>query len=376
MISTLMISTLMLSTPPPSPPPYPPPRFEVDRSELGRDLAKWLFGQPVSVNELLIVDFHGRHHGREDGALEGAPEGAPAGAPEGAPEGGRRTKLTPRQCERKLVVRVVDVDAEADDEVDDGGGLDAEEGGEREVASVTAAGVHCFRGLVGSATRVFVGHSTAFKGSASQRAVSDGLILLPLGWSRPAPRRRSNVLTLITSDGESFPVNRLLLRPCLSLTKVLFILSLTPIFPICHTPFSLYITSIHFTKAVRSEASHEASVEVDCATFDRVLLYLEARAAGRASHFSFDMATLESLRAAAKALRLASLEEACDAKRGAFESRVCMHTWAEVKTSVFLSLPKCRTPTFAICRKFNSKKIGAQTQCRGWLLADDGRDAF
>ena len=52
-----------------------------------------------------------------------------------------------------------------------------------------------------------------------------------------------------TSDGEVFPVHRTLLRSCIALTK-----------------------------AVRDtqSAQPEVSVDVDCATFDRVLLFLEA----------------------------------------------------------------------------------------------------
>ena len=146
-----------------------------------------------------------------------------------------------------------------------------------------------------------------------------------------------------TSDGEVFPVHRTLLRSCIALTK-----------------------------AVRDtqSAQPEVAVDVDCATFDRVLLFLEAASrlqqrggsggaqgdgrqaggtqagtqagteagteagGGESSNlletFAFDMHTLPSLSLAAKALGCRLLRECCEKRLGAFEERIGMHRWHEV----------------------------------------------
>lgn len=79
--------------------------------------------------------------------------------------------------------------------------------------------------------------------------------------------------------------------------------------PLCHAapprctdgPASLLRSSLRFVQDT-SKAHVEAAVEVDCATFDRVLLYLEAAAKGLASSFNFDINTLPALLKASEAL--------------------------------------------------------------------------
>ena len=63
----------------------------------------------------------------------------------------------------------------------------------------------------------------------------------------------STLHSRLHSDGETFPVHRTLLRPCIALTK-----------------------AVRDTSCV----GKEVDVAVDCATFDRVLLYLEAATRG------------------------------------------------------------------------------------------------
>ena len=104
-----------------------------------------------------------------------------------------------------------------------------------------------------------------------------------------------------TSDGEVFPANKRLLRPCLTLTP-----------------------------QVRAELRAEARVDVDTLTFDRVLIYLECLALGRAppnyaAHFLQDLLT------AGRALRCQSLVAFCEAKLGTLEARVKVHRWADVQ---------------------------------------------
>ena len=97
-------------------------------------------------------------------------------------------------------------------------------------------------------TRVYVLPSTTYKSSELQLRLAAQLDLLP-GPPRPAKPARAVVL-VTSSDGECFPCPKALLKPCIVLTK-----------------------------AVRDVADEvRATVPVDCSTFDRVLLYLEARA--------------------------------------------------------------------------------------------------
>ena len=89
---------------------------------------------------------------------------------------------------------------------------------------------------------------------------------------------------------------------------------------------------IALTKAVRDRDAIESqvSVDIDCATFDRVLLFLEAAAKGKSDSFAFDINSLEDLARAAKWLGCRELHERCMQRLGDFESRIRMHHWADV----------------------------------------------
>ena len=255
--------------------------IEADAPALGRELAKRLFGEMATDNEIIMYTFKG----------------------------------TP------LVLRVTgssfpEEDGEAEEEaaaatevadVTDGDGDDPSGG--------TSGTKHCFRGLVDARTRVYVGQSTVFCSSSSQRAVCEGLKLLDV---QAAPERPpKNCVHVHTSDGEVFPVHRSLLRSCIALTK-----------------------------AVRDTASTppEVHVSVDCCTFDRVLLFLEASAKrgsggaaaaaasdpSAADAFAFDMHSLPDLSLAAQALGCRQLRESCERRLGAFKERIGMHRWHEV----------------------------------------------
>lgn len=129
--------------------------------------------------------------------------------------------------DEKLVLRVTELNLVHDDDEYSSSGLVP----------------YSFRGLVQPCTRIYVTLSTSFY---AHRGVIDGLRLLNTS-TRPAQPPR-NCIRVLTSDGEEFPVARQLLRCCISLTK-----------------------------AVRDLQAEEpsVSVNVDCCTFDRVLLFLE-----------------------------------------------------------------------------------------------------
>ena len=73
----------------------------------------------------------------------------------------------------------------------------------------------------------------------------------------------------------------------------------------------------------------EATVDIDCATFDRVLVWLEAEALGRPLP-DHDIRTTEDLLGAAEVLGLRSLSDTCHAKLGAHESRIRRYAWDEI----------------------------------------------
>ena len=146
-----------------------------------------------------------------------------------------------------------------------------------EVALPTAEGAgdddavsdaHCFRGVVNARTEVYVSASTSYKTSDAQLAMAKQLRLGGVRARPPRPPR--NELLVTTSDGEVFPVLKPLLKPCIALTKAV-------------------------RQKEEADGPAEASVPVECATFDRVLLFLEAHARGGAEAFNFDIASLEAM---------------------------------------------------------------------------------
>ena len=180
-----------------------------------------------------------------------------------------------------------------------------------EVALPTAEGAgdddavsdaHCFRGVVNARTEVYVSASTSYKTSDAQLAMAKQLRLGSVRARPPRPPR--NELLVTTSDGEVFPVLKPLLKPCIALTKAV--------------------------RQAEGDGPAEASVPVECAIFDRVLLFLEAHARGNAEAFAFDISSLEQMGQAAGALGCRVLRECCEKRLGDFESRIRMHRWADV----------------------------------------------
>ena len=195
----------------------------------------------------------------------------------------------------------------------------------------------------------------------------------------------AELVTVHTSDGEEFPVHRRLLRPCISLTRAIreagvggglagvssgkreawereqhqreremHAQSQSQSQPRpAPTPAAVVVSSSEtetdpnrtpappppppLANAAAAAAAHvssyssraEASVDIDCATFDRVLVWLEAEALGRPPP-DHDIRTTEELVGAADALGLRSLEDACRSKLGAHESRIRRYRWSEI----------------------------------------------
>lgn len=106
---------------------------------------------------------------------------------------------------------------------------------------------------------------------------------------------------------EWFPVKKKLLRPCIALTKAV---------------------------QDKGDVAVELSVDVDCPTFDKVLLFLEAEALGRAHEFNVDINLADDLLQAARTLGCQPLEDVCLRLLGDFESRIREYTFSEVKEYV------------------------------------------
>jgi cytochrome b involved in lipid metabolism len=111
---------------------------------------------------------------------------------------------------------------------------------------------------------------------------------------------RSDIVEVITSDEEEFPVKKKLLFPCIKLTS-----------------------AVLSGKGIYKGSSSRIQVDVDCCTFDRVLLYLEHEARQEVpEEFHFDPSYAEELLVAAIKLGCIGLQEVCKQRLGEFDTRV------------------------------------------------------
>ncbi|CAL5222768.1 g5180 [Coccomyxa viridis] len=176
-----------------------------------------------------------------------------------------------------------------------------------EEARQEAISYHCYRGLVTPDTII----SLVEEGQNHDRKEGAGSLALKADHRRVQltnnpPRKeadsRATMLDVITADGEEFPVKRKLLRQCISLTH-----------------------------AVRDIEQASVQLEsVDTLVFDRVLIYLEAEAAGRAVP-DFAVHLLGDLLHAADALGCRSLQDYCRAKLGKLDSAIKPRSFQEVQ---------------------------------------------
>lgn len=137
----------------------------------------------------------------------------------------------------------------------------------------------------------------------------------------PPPTVQRNIVHILTSDNECFPVKRKLLRPCLALTSVV---------QAGRGIYSVATINVRTAAEVSLESDQQDSipgnsksplkVDVDACTFDRVLLYLEHEARG--DTFRFDPLIVTELREAAIKLKIRGLLDSCDKVLGSFEERV------------------------------------------------------
>ena len=132
-----------------------------------------------------------------------------------------------------------------------------------------------------------------------------------------------NMVDILTSDDEVFPVKRRLLRPCIALTSV--VQDGKGKYKLVAEQQQRPQTSMNAENASSEDLPEEecipaVRVPVDACTFDRVLLYLEHEARGE--QFRFDPLLASELLTAADALGIQGLKDCCEKVLGSFQERV------------------------------------------------------
>jgi cytochrome b involved in lipid metabolism len=150
-----------------------------------------------------------------------------------------------------------------------------------------------FRGLVDEDTQVFV----SVDGVDSEAFRLTNQTPRPQGQSLTA--LRSDVVVVTTSDDEEFPVKKKLLFPCIKLSS-----------------------AVLAGRGVHKDASSSIQVDIDCLTFDRVLLYLEHEARNDGTEYKFDPQYTEELLSCGEQLGCIGLQDVCKRRLGEFETRV------------------------------------------------------
>jgi hypothetical protein len=143
-----------------------------------------------------------------------------------------------------------------------------------------------------------------------------------------------DVIHVTTSDDEWFPVRRILLAPCIHLTKY-----------VQHGK-GIYKNTLcqEETKSQRSQDAPESGihcyVNIDCCTFDRVLFFIMSEIYPEEYKFALDLSEINSLSLAAQELGLTSLSDLCRSQLSSFESRVRKDKYilfSEIKTRITCS---------------------------------------
>ncbi|KAG1693686.1 hypothetical protein DVH05_023088 [Phytophthora capsici] len=191
--------------------------------------------------------------------------------------------VMPYKDGRDYFVRVLEIDAQDEDETE-------------------FTMPDSYRGRVDEDVQVFVSSEGA------QSLAFELLNVTPVD-SAGLTSMRSDVVTVLTNDEEEFPVKKKLLFPCIKLSS-----------------------AVLSGKGVHKDASSTIDVDVDCCTFDRVLLYLEHEARNDGTEFQFDPSVTDDLLAAAITVGCIGLQEVCQRRFGEFETRVRKEAirWEEV----------------------------------------------
>ena len=175
--------------------------------------------------------------------------------------------------------------------------------------NASAAGmVEPFRGRVGIHTEFYI--SASSQGPYSELTVLNPRVLT----ERALPQ---DVVHITTSDGEWFPIRRVLLAPCIKLTHCV------------QAGRGKYQTIPTLSDEEKSpdapkgdDGRPHVKINIDCCTFDRVLLFILSILYPEEHSFALDLSEINTLMDAAKELGLQSLEDMCSMKTSSFHSRV------------------------------------------------------
>ncbi|OQR86591.1 hypothetical protein ACHHYP_10392 [Achlya hypogyna] len=149
-----------------------------------------------------------------------------------------------------------------------------------------------FRARVATCTTVVVIKESPSDASYALVGATDGASTKPL-------TAKGSVVEVWTSDDEVFPVKKKLLWPCIKLTS-----------------------AVMAGFGVHKDKESVVHVDVDCCTFDRVLLYLEHSVLYPDEPFQFDPNVTDALLQAAITVGCQGLEDLCRMRLGEFASRV------------------------------------------------------
>ena len=139
------------------------------------------------------------------------------------------------------------------------------------------------------------------------------------GKTLPEGSLPEDVIHVTTSDDEWFPVRRILLAPCIRLTKYV------------QRGKGIYKKDLEDgnnekEKIKRSPDAPKSGihcrVDIDCCTFDRVLVFIMSQLYPNEYKFALELSELNALSHAAQELGLVSLSDLCESQLSSFASRV------------------------------------------------------
>jgi len=128
-----------------------------------------------------------------------------------------------------------------------------------------------------------------------------------------------DVIHITTSDDEWFPVRRILLAPCIHLTK--YVQAGRGKYKYDDREELKLSTLVEKSPDAPEDGIH-CKVDIDCCTFDRVLLFIMSQLYPKEYKFDLDLSETNALSHAAEVLGLLSLKDLCQSQLSSFASRV------------------------------------------------------
>jgi len=154
---------------------------------------------------------------------------------------------------------------------------------------------------------------------SSSHGVSDLLTIVDQSYL-PEGDFPEDIIHITTSDMEWFPVNKYLLTPCLKLTRYVqsgrgkYKDNPSPLLPLDQCS----------PDAPQDDRAPHVKINVDCCTFDRILLFLTSLHYPKHPSYNFklELSEINNLLNASQILGLTALNDLCHSKLSTFSSRV------------------------------------------------------